>query len=298
MPRNGSGTYTLPEPPFVAGTIISSAAVNDDFSDIATALTASLPRNGEAGMLGQFKATDGSVVLPGMAFSNDLNTGFYRPADDQIGVVVGGVQVGLFTSGGLQGTLPIGIVLDFAGSTTPTLFILCYGQNVSRTTYAALFAIIGTTFGSGDGVTTFGLPDLRGSAIFGRDDMGGVAASRLTTAIYGTDPSVLGNRGGAQSKQLSTANLPSYTPTGSVSTGTTINWPQNANIARTPAASPPGLLYYGGASAGGADLLVAASTVSATSTSTFTGTAQGGTQTVFALINPALIMNKIIYAGA
>src|SRR4051812_22303715 len=99
MPRNGSGTYSLPEPPFVAGTIISSAAVNDDLSDIATALTASLPRNGEAGMLGQFKGTDGNVLLPGISFTNDQNTGFYRPTDDQIAVAVGGVQVALFTSG-------------------------------------------------------------------------------------------------------------------------------------------------------------------------------------------------------
>lgn len=52
MPRNGAGTYTLPEAPFVAGTAISSSAVNSDFSDIASAMTASVARDGQAAMTG------------------------------------------------------------------------------------------------------------------------------------------------------------------------------------------------------------------------------------------------------
>lgn len=298
MPRNGSGTYSLPEPPFVAGTIISSAAVNDDFSDIAIALTASLPRNGEAGMLGQFKGIDGNVLSPSISFTNDQNTGLYRPADDQIAIAVGGVQVALFTSGGLQGSLPIGTVIDFAGSTTPALFLLCYGQNVSRTTYATLFAIIGTTYGSGDGVTTFGLPDLRGRLLFGKDDMGGVAAARLTTAFYGADPAILGQPGGTQSKTLVLGNLPAYTPSGSISgtfTSSQTGVPTNAvpfSGQRTDG-SGTGIVGPGGASSP-----VTVSAVSGNISASFTGTAQGGTATAFSAVNPALIMNKIIYAGA
>lgn len=271
--------------------------MNDDLSDIANALTGSLPRNGEAGMLGQFKSVDGNVLLPGFAFTNDLNTGIYRPADDQLAIAVGGVQVALFTSGGLQGSLPIGAVIDFAGSTVPSLFILCYGQNVSRVTYASLFAIIGTTYGSGDGVTTFGLPDGRGRTTFGKDDMGGSAASRLTTTYFGTDPAVLGNVGGVQSRTLLTTNLPAYTPSGSV--GITDNGHTHGLSGGTFGGTGSNGVQGGGTFVG-ATSPSALSVNSATTgiTASFAGSAQGGASTAFGLINPAMILNKLIYAGA
>lgn len=56
--------------------------------------------------------------------------------------------------------IPTGTVLSFAGATIPNGYLLCNGANVSRETYADLFAVIGTTFGSGDGSTTFTLPNL------------------------------------------------------------------------------------------------------------------------------------------
>jgi microcystin-dependent protein len=61
----------------------------------------------------------------------------------------------------------IGAVVGFAGSAAPAGWLLCQGQLISRTTYAALFAVIGTTYGVGDGTTTFGLPDARGRVILG-----------------------------------------------------------------------------------------------------------------------------------
>lgn len=82
-----------------------------------------------------------------------------------------------------------GTVLPFAGSVAPTGWLLCYGQAVSRTTYAPLFAVIGTTFGVGDGSTTFNLPDLRGRIMAGKDDMGGTAAGVLTVTLTGTKAS-------------------------------------------------------------------------------------------------------------
>ena len=77
-------------------------------------------------------------------------------------------------------TIPSGMLAPFAGTSAPSGWFLCYGQAVSRTTYVALFTAIGTTYGAGDGSTTFNLPDLRGRTIAGVDDMGGSAASRLT----------------------------------------------------------------------------------------------------------------------
>lgn len=54
--------------------------------------------------------------------------------------------------------LPVGTILDYAGASAPAGFLMCQGQAVSRTTYAALFNVVGTTFGAGNGSTTFNLP--------------------------------------------------------------------------------------------------------------------------------------------
>ncbi len=70
---------------------------------------------------------------------------------------------------------------------------------VSRSTYAGLYAVLGTTYGAGDGSTTFHLPDLRGRVAAGKDDMGGAAAGRLTNAGTGNpgiNGAVLGAVGG------------------------------------------------------------------------------------------------------
>lgn len=74
------------------------------------------------------------------------------------------------TSQVFNAVIPTGTVLAFASSTLPTpfQFLLCDGSTVSRTTYAALFAIVGTTWGIGDGSTTFGLPDFRGRFLRGQ----------------------------------------------------------------------------------------------------------------------------------
>ncbi len=110
--------------------------------------------------------------------------------------------------------VPVGTVADYAGSSAPTGWLLCYGQLVSRTTYADLFTAIGTTYGVGDGATTFGLPDCRGRVGVGKDNMGGTAASRVTTAGSGVDGATLGAVGGAQNHTLTTAQLASHTHTG------------------------------------------------------------------------------------
>lgn len=126
------------------------------------------------------------------------------------------------------GVLPSGLgPLPFSGSVVPAGWLLCYGQAVSRTTYARLFAAIGTAYGVGDGSTTFNVPDMRGRIIVGKDDMGGVAANRVTNGVSGFDATVLGASGGAQSKTpaatLTGANTNSLTKTSGGPSATTVS---------------------------------------------------------------------------
>lgn len=116
-------------------------------------------------------------------------------------------EISMETLRPLVSGVPAGTIAAFAGTSAPTNWLLCYGQNVSRTTYAALFAVIGTTYGVGDGSTTFGLPDLRGRVIAGQDDMGGVSANRLTGASGGVDGDILGAAGGSETHTLTEAEL-------------------------------------------------------------------------------------------
>ena len=77
-----------------------------------------------------------------------------------------------------EGGAPTGSVIFVAKNTPPTGFIKANGAAVSRSTYSALFAAIGTTFGAGDGSTTFNVPDLRGEFVRGWDDARGVDSGR------------------------------------------------------------------------------------------------------------------------
>lgn len=75
--------------------------------------------------------------------------------------------------------VPTGTVLYITTAAVPTGFIKCNGAALSRTTYSGLFDVIGTTFGEGDGSTTFNLPDLRGEFIRGLDDGRGIDTARV-----------------------------------------------------------------------------------------------------------------------
>jgi microcystin-dependent protein len=110
--------------------------------------------------------------------------------------------------------IPIGGLLPYIGASAPnSAFVLPFGQAISRTTYATLFSLVSTTFGAGDGSTTFNVPDLRGRAIFGLDNMGGSAASRITAAGGNFDGTVIGGAGGGQNQTLTQAQLPAVAPT-------------------------------------------------------------------------------------
>lgn len=97
-----------------------------------------------------------------------------------------------------------GVVVDYAGSSAPTGWLLCDGSAVSRTTYANLFAAIGTTWGAGDGSTTFNLPNLARRVTVGS---GGTGSSTLANT--------LGSTGGEEAHLLTAAEsgLPAHSHT-------------------------------------------------------------------------------------
>ena len=80
--------------------------------------------------------------------------------------------------GELANGVPVGSVFNLATTTVPTGFLECNGAAISRSTYATLFAAISTTWGSGDGSSTFNLPDLRGQFVRGWDNSAGVDSGR------------------------------------------------------------------------------------------------------------------------
>lgn len=175
--------------------------------------------------------------------------------------------------------IPLGGIIPYAGATAPnSYFAVPLGQAASRTTYATLFSLIGTTYGVGDGTTTFNLPDLGGRAIFGKE----ATATRLTTAGGGIDGGTLGAVGGQQNRTLLTANLPAYTPAGSVSVSSTLtDWVRGG----TPDA------YVGG---GAGNTYQNPTKATVVSTGTLTGAAQGGTSTAVQTPPPGIVLNNIM----
>ena len=111
---------------------------------------------------------------------------------------------------GIQGEVhqvPTGVMYPYGGSTAPTNFLLCDGDAVSRSTYSALFTAIGTSFGVGDGSTTFNLPDMRGRVPLGLDNLGGTSANRVTNSQADS----IGGGNGSEGHVLTTAELASHT---------------------------------------------------------------------------------------
>jgi microcystin-dependent protein len=94
--------------------------------------------------------------------------------------------------------MPSGSITQFAGSTAPSGWLSCDGTTVSRTTYAALFAVVGTTYGAGDGSTTFALPNMKGRVPVGYDS--------AQTEFDG-----LGETGGEKTHLLIVSEMPSHT---------------------------------------------------------------------------------------
>lgn len=144
-------------------------------------------------------------------------------------------------AGPVGGPLPVGAVLPFAGNigiSALSDWLPCAGQAVSRTVYALLFDSIGTTYGNGDGSTTFNVPDLRGRVIAAIDNQGGTSANTVPTG------NSVGTKMGTEKHTLQLAEMPIHkhgvnSGTGaSDNSGTTSNG--SANHSHTGTTDPAG----------------------------------------------------------
>lgn len=119
--------------------------------------------------------------------------------------------------------VPVGVIFPYSLTTAPSGYLMCDGSAVSRTTYSILFAVLSTTYGSGDGSTTFNLPDLTGKVIVGRDASDNDEDDPLDT---------IGATGGEKRHTLTTTEMPSHSH-GVTDPGHTHTYYRNTNDQQT-----------------------------------------------------------------
>jgi microcystin-dependent protein len=174
--------------------------------------------------------------------------------------------------------------MDFWDTIAPnSSFIFPAGQAISRTTYAAAFARWGTTYGAGDGSTTFNVPDKTGRV----SAMKEAVATRLTAAAGGVDGATMGSVGGAQTHTLTASEIPAHTHPN------TLTDPGHSHVTDKNNGASPTV----GVNAAGSNLLVNPSngnTNSATTGITINNIANTGGGGAHAIVQPTIVCNYII----
>lgn len=189
--------------------------------------------------------------------------------------------------------VPLGSSFDYWGTSAPsTFFALSFGQAISRATYATLFSLCGTTYGVGDGSTTFNIPDLRGRVIAGQDNMGGAAAGRIGAVVTDSGTitgTTLGSAGGSPTHALSTAEMPAHSH-GITDPGHTHTFLDPSNNPKTP--------HVKTQAGGVADFTTSGGTeqtdIHLTTNTTGITVNNAGSGTAHAILQPTIIANKLL----
>jgi phage-related tail fiber protein len=151
----------------VGGTLVGSTAVELNLLDGVTATTAELNiLDGVTATAAELNALDG---ITSTVTELNYTDGVTSAIQTQLDALTASIST----------AVPSGTIINVAMNTAPSGYLKANGAAVSRSTYAALFTAIGSTFGVGDGSTTFNVPDLRGEFVRGWDDSRGIDGSRV-----------------------------------------------------------------------------------------------------------------------
>ena len=272
MPRDNQGNYSPPNGTLVqTGDTILVSQHNPFVQDVSQAVTESLARDGRGGMRGPLNMNGYPIrnAGPGEADTDVPTLGQVR----NMGV-------------------PIGATIEWDTDELPDdTWLWANGAAVSRTEYAALFALWGTRFGPGDGVTTFNVKDKRGRVGVGRDmEVDGSYADRVTSPIL--DTRTLGATGGAQSVTLTVNEMPKHSHALSInSAGAHVHGSGTPRIGGTLGTYPTG----GSLEAGGYGFR--ADVMPQSGLHTHSGTAaEAGGGGAHTNIQPSIVCNYIIKA--
>jgi microcystin-dependent protein len=251
-------------------------------------------------MAGALKLANGTVSAPAASFNSASGTGLYKTTDG-FGVAINGAQVAEFTAGGMtKGSRYIGELIPWTGKTAPARCVLPYGQTLSRTTYADLWAFAqleiaaGNLFyNNGDGSTTFGIGDARGRAIAAPDIMGGSTdAARLTGSSMAATRTSVGGTGGEGLHTQSVNEMPAHSHSVNVS---------DPGHTHTTTITAPVWTSFGGANIGGSPNTAFQQQGLGINTAV-TGIAvsinNNGSGQAFNVVQPTLLCNFALYAGA
>lgn len=292
MPDDSNGNFSLVSGYLaVTGQTIQPSQHNPPLEDIATTLTARLSRSGVAPMTGPIKTITGSSSVPAISPNNNPAIGIYW------------TTTGVAFSGTVSGIRIIGELIPYTFLTAPNLFVFPWGQTLLRTSYPSLWALAqtdiaaGNTFyNNGNGATTFGIGDMRGRVPACKDNMGGTAASRITTAGSGVDGTTVGAVGGVEAVAINASQMPWHYHTAGISDpGHSHNYNdfQLQYGANRLTSANPG---YGVAVS--ASTSYVATGIRANSANGLDTTGSTGSNVAHGNVQPTLVCNYILYVGA
>lgn len=190
-------------------TLVSTGSIYTTGATIGTVYASNV--NTTSATIGSLKASDvtignltvtGSTITVNVTESNVVDINITTSSLNATGITAGNLNItgNLYQNNSLvtfSAFLP-GFIIQYATTTSPSGWLLCDGSAVSRTTYSALFSVVGTTYGVGNGSTTFNVPDLRGRVAVGYGQGSGLTNRTMA------------NTGGAETHTLTTTEMPSH----------------------------------------------------------------------------------------